>query len=246
MSGHSKWSTIKHKKAKTDSARGKVYTKIVREITSAAKQAGADPANNPRLRLAIDKAKEANMPNDNVERAITKATGGGDFQIEEVTYEGYGPGGVAIMVECMTDNSQRTVSEIRSFFTKNGGNMGAAGCVGWMFKKKGSLVFDKAGLDSEQLGMAAIEAGAEDIVEEDDSIEILTSPDDFEKVRDALKAKGYKSESAEVSMIPSTTVQLEGAQAEQAVKLVGILEDYDDVQNVYSNFDVPDEIMEKA
>lgn len=246
MSGHSKWSTIKHKKAKTDAARGKVFTKIIREITSAAKLGGGDPEGNPRLRLAIDKAKDANMPNDNIERSIAKGTGGGEgIVMEEVVYEGYGPGGIAIMVEAMTDNKQRTVAEVRHLFSRGGGNMGESGCVNWMFKKKGILTFERGKANEDQLGMDAIEAGAEDINLEESVLEVLTKPEDFEKVRDTLKQKGYTPSSAEVSMFPQSTVKLSGEDAHKVVKLVNSLEEHDDVQSVHANFDVPDEILEQ-
>jgi YebC/PmpR family DNA-binding regulatory protein len=246
MSGHSKWATIKHKKAKTDAQRGKVFTKIIREITSAAKIGGGDPNGNPRLRLAVDKAKEANMPNDNIKRAIEKGVGGGGAAMEELMYEGYGPGGFAIMIEVMTDNRNRTAGEVRSIFEKGGGNMGASGCVSYLFKKQGSLVFEKGKIDEESLTMTAIDAGAEDILSEENTIEVVTTPENFEKVRDALKDKNFVPTSAEVTMIPSTTVKLTGEAAGKAVKLFQILEDHDDVQNVYANFDVPDEVLEQA
>jgi YebC/PmpR family DNA-binding regulatory protein len=246
MSGHSKWSTIKHKKAKTDAARGKVFTKIIREITSAAKISGGDPDANPRLRLAVDKAKEANMPNDNIDRAIAKGTGGGEgISLEEVVYEGYGPSGVAIMVEAITDNKQRTVAEIRHLFSKGGGNIGSTGCVSYLFSKKGSLVFEKASVDEEALTMEAIDAGAEDIHSEESTIEIVTTPENFEKVKQDLKAKGYTPSSAEVTMVPSSTVKLAGEDAQKVIKLVSSLEEHDDVQNVHANFDIPDEILEQ-
>ncbi|MBN2057440.1 MAG: YebC/PmpR family DNA-binding transcriptional regulator [Candidatus Saganbacteria bacterium] len=246
MSGHSKWSTIKHKKAKTDAVRGKVFTKIIREIVSAAKQGGGDIEANPRLRLAVDKAREANMPSDNIDRAIAKATGTGEgMTIDEVTYEGYGPSGVAVMIEAMTDNKQRTVAEIRNIFTKAGGNMGSSGCVSYLFNKKGSLVFDKAGIDEDALGLEAIEAGAEDLHSEESTIEIVTSPENYQKVKDALKAKGFTPSSSEVTMVPTTTVKVTGDDAPKVIKLVQTLEDHDDVQNVYANFDIPDDILEK-
>jgi len=246
MSGHSKWSTIKHKKGKTDAQRGKLFSKIVKEITSAAKTGGGDPDGNPRLRLAVDKAKEANMPSDNIDRAIAKGTGSGEgVTIEEITYEGYGPGGVAVLVECMTDNKQRTVAEIRHLFSKGGGNMGESGCVGWMFKKKGILTFEKGKIDEDKLGMEAIEAGAEDINLEESVLEVLTKPEDFIKVRDALKEKGFVPESSEVSMFPQSTIKLVGEDAHKVIKLVQLLEDNDDVQAVHANFDIPDEILEQ-
>jgi len=245
MSGHSKWSTIKHKKAKTDAERGKVFTKIIREITTAARIGGGDPNGNPRLRFAIDKAREANMPGDNIKRAIEKGVGGGAAAMEELNYEGYGPGGVAIMVEAMTDNKQRTVAEIRNLFSKGGGNMGEAGCVSWMFKKRGILTFERGRIVEDQLAMDAIEAGAEDINLEESVLEVLTKPEDFEKVREILKQKGYASATAEVSMFPQSTVKLAGEDAHKVIKLVSSLEEHDDVQSVHANFDVPDEILEQ-
>lgn len=246
MSGHSKWSTIKHKKARTDAVRGKIFTKIIREITTAAKLGGGDPNANPRLRLAIDKAKDANMPNDNIDRAIAKGTGGGEgIALEEVTYEGYGPGGVAIMVEAITDNKQRTVADIRYIFSKGGANLGSSGCVSYLFNKKGSLVFEKSAVGEEALAMEAIDAGAEDIHSEESTIEIVTTPENFEKVREALKAKGFTPSSAEVTMVPTTTVKVAGEDAQKLIKLVESLEEHDDVQNVHANFDIPDEILEQ-
>ena len=245
MSGHSKWSTIKHKKAKTDAARGKVFTKIIKEITTAAKIGGGDPNGNPRLRLAIDKAKDANMPNDNIKRAIDKGVGGGEAAMEELAYEGYAPGGVAVMVEVMTDNRNRTAPEIRSIFEKNGGNMGSTGCVSYLFKNKGSIVFEKAGIDEEALAMTAIDAGAEDILSEESTIEIVTSPDNFEKVRESLKSKGFRPETAEVTMVPGTTVKVSGEDAKKVLSLVNRLEDHDDVQKVHANFDISDAEIEQ-
>ncbi|MDI6731577.1 MAG: YebC/PmpR family DNA-binding transcriptional regulator [Candidatus Margulisbacteria bacterium] len=245
MSGHSKWATIKHKKAKTDAARGKVFTKIIKEITTAARIGGGDPAGNPRLRLAIDKAKEANMPNDNIKRAVDKGTGGGGAVMEEVMYEGYGQGGVAIMIEAMTDNRNRTVGEIRSVLEKGGGSMGSSGCVSYLFKKKGSIVFDKHTVSEEDLTMAAIDAGAEDVLSEESTIAVLTTPENFEQVRDALKTRGFNPTSAEVTMIPLTTVKVVGEDAQKVIKLVSSLEDNDDVQAVHANFDISDAEMER-
>lgn len=245
MSGHSKWATIKHKKAKTDAARGKVFTKIIREITTAAKIGGGDPAGNPRLRLAIDKAKEANMPNDNIKRAIDKGVGGGGAAMEELTYEGYGPGGVAMMVEVMTDNRNRTAGEIRNIFEKGGGNFGASGSVAYIFKRIGSIVFDKTGLDEEKLTLSAIDVGADDVFSEELTVEVVTKPEEFEKIRDALKGSGFSPSSAEVTMNPSTTVKVEGETAQKVLKLINNLEDHDDVQAVHANFDISDEEMEK-
>jgi len=246
MSGHSKWATIKHKKAKTDSQRGKVFTKIIKEINTAARIGGGDPNGNPRLRLAVDKAKEANMPNDNIDRAIAKGTGGGEgIILEDVVYEGYGPGGVAILVETTTDNKQRTVSEIRNILTKGGGNFAASGSVSYLFKKRGSIVFEKAEVEEEALTMAAIDAGAEDIVSEETTIEVVTSPENFETIRQALNKQGFKIANAELTMVPSTSVKVTGDQAHKVLNLVNHLQDQDDVQAVHANFDIPDEIIEQ-
>ncbi|MFC1768046.1 YebC/PmpR family DNA-binding transcriptional regulator [Candidatus Margulisiibacteriota bacterium] len=244
MSGHSKWSTIKRKKGKTDAARGKAFTKVVREIAAAVKSGGGgDPSGNPRLRMAIDKAKEINMPNDNIERAIKKASGGGEGTIlDEVVYEGYGPNGVAMMVEAITDNKQRTVSEIRNAFSKHGGNLGETGCVSWMFKKKGLISFEKGKVDEEKLMSSAIEAGAEDIKTEESMVVVETLPEKMEGVRDSLKAE-FEVASSEVSMVPQNTVHMEAEDAHKILKLIGALEESDDVQNVHANFDIPDEIM---
>jgi len=229
MSGHNKWSTIKHKKGAADAKRGKVFTKIIKEISVAAKLGGADPVANPRLRTAIDKAKAENMPKDNIERAIKKGSGGMEgVTYEEIIYEGYGPGGAAVLIEVLTDNRNRSVSEVRSIFSKNNGNMGEAGCVSWMFSQKGLILYEKS-VDFEQLFEAAIEVGAEG---------------SFIEVREALEAKGFKHTNAEVTMIPQTMVELEGKQAESMLKLMDKMEDCDDVQNVYSNFDISAEDME--
>lgn len=245
MSGHNKWSTIKHKKGAADAKRGKIFTKLIKEISVAAKLGGGDPAANPRLRTAVDKAKAENMPKDNIERAIKKGTGGMEGVVyEEIVYEGYGPGGVAVLVEVMTDNRNRSVSEVRSIFTKCNGNMGEAGCVAWMFDKKGLLIFDKSA-DFDALFEAALEAGADDVAEEDEQYEVTTEPGAFMEVRDTLEAKGFKYQSAEVTMIPQTLVALEGKQAESMLKMMDRLEDCDDVQNVYANFDISSDEMEK-
>jgi YebC/PmpR family DNA-binding regulatory protein len=245
MSGHNKWSTIKHKKGAADAKRGKIFTKIIKEISVAAKLGGGDPAANPRLRTAIDKAKGENMPKDNIERAIKKGTGGMEgVTYEEITYEGYGPAGVAVLVEVMTDNRNRTVSEVRSIFTKCNGNMGETGCVSWMFDKKGLIIYPKT-VDFDKLFEAAIEAGAEDVVEQDEQIEVTTDPSSFMEVRDALTAAGFTFDNAETTMIPQTMVKLEGKQAESMLKMIDRLEDNDDVQNVYANFDISTEEMEK-
>ncbi|MBP1752819.1 MAG: hypothetical protein H6Q57_1655 [Geobacteraceae bacterium] len=245
MSGHNKWSTIKHKKGAADAKRGKIFTKLIKEISVAAKMGGADPAANPRLRTAVDKAKAENMPKDNIERAIKK--GAGELEgvtYEETTYEGYGPGGAAVLVEVMTDNRNRTVSDVRSIFSKCNGNMGESGCVSWMFDKKGFIVFSRE-TDFDKLFEAALEAGAEDVSDEGDQIEVITDPSAFIEVREALEKSGFKYESAEVTMIPQTMVKLEGKQAENMLKLMDRLEDNDDVQNVYANFDISQEEMER-
>ena len=245
MSGHNKWSTIKHKKGAADAKRGKVFTKIIKEISVAAKLGGGDPIANPRLRTAIDKAKAENMPKDNIERAIKKGAGGMEgVTYEEIVYEGYGPGGAAVLVEVMTDNRNRSVSDIRSIFTKCNGNMGEAGCVAWMFSKKGLILYDKS-VDFERLFDAAIEAGAEDVVEQDEQLEVTTEPGNFIEVREALEANGFRHSNGEITMIPQTLVVLEGKQAENMLKLMDRLEDNDDVQNVYANFDISSEEMEK-
>ncbi|HIJ80474.1 MAG TPA: YebC/PmpR family DNA-binding transcriptional regulator [Desulfuromonadales bacterium] len=245
MSGHNKWSTIKHKKGAADAKRGKVFTKLIKEISVAAKLGGGDPAANPRLRTAVDKAKAENMPKDNIERAIKKGAGGLEgVNYEEIVYEGYGPGGAAVLVEVLTDNRNRTVSEIRSIFTKCNGNMGEAGCVAWMFSKVGLIVYDKS-VGFDQLFEAAIEAGAEDVAEQDEQFEVTTEIGTFIEVREALESKGFKHLNAEITMVPQTQVQLDGKQAESMLKLMDRLEDNDDVQNVYANFDISEEEMEK-
>ena len=245
MSGHSKWAPIKHKKGKTDAQRGKVFTKIIREITIAAKIGGGDVNGNPRLRLAIEKAKEANMPNDNIKRAIEKGVGGGGAAMEELTYEGYGPGGVAIMIDVLTDNRNRAAGEIRNLLERGGGNMGASGSVAYMFSRKGSIIFEKAGNEEEKLTMAAIDAGADDILSEESTLEVVTAPETFEKVRDTLKTNGFTPASAEITMVPSTTVTLVGEPAQKVLKFISNLEEHDDVQAVHANFDISDEEIER-
>ncbi|MBI5657527.1 MAG: YebC/PmpR family DNA-binding transcriptional regulator [Geobacter sp.] len=245
MSGHNKWSTIKHKKGAADAKRGKIFTKLIKEISVAAKLGGGDAAANPRLRTAMDKAKAENMPKDNIERAIKKGTGGMEgVTYEEITYEGYGPGGVAVLVEVMTDNRNRTVSDVRSIFTKCNGNMGETGCVSWMFDQKGLIVFNTS-VEFEKLFEAALEAGAEDVSEEDEQYEVITEPSAFIEVREALEKAGFAYESAEITKIPQTMMKLEGKSAENMLKLMERLEDNDDVQNVYANFDISTEEMEK-
>ena len=244
MSGHSKWATTKHKKAATDAKRGKIFTKLAKEITVAAKLGGGDPNGNPRLRTAIAKAKGVSLPAENIKRAIQKGTGElPGVSYEEVMYEGYGPAGVAVIVDVMTDNRNRTVSEIRNIFSKAGGNMGEAGCVAWMFHKKGYLVVNRAKVDEDKLMTLALEAGAEDMQTEEENYVVTTSPNDFEKVKKALEDGGIVPDVAEITMIPQTYVKLDGKEAQQMLRLVETLEDNDDVQNVYANFDIPEEIM---
>ena len=246
MSGHSKWSTIKRKKGAADAKRGRIFTRLIKEITVAARMGGGDPEGNPRLRSAIATAKSENMPKDNIERAIKKGTGELEGAVyEEISYEGYGPGGVAVLVDCMTDNKNRTVADIRHAFSKSGGNLGESGCVSWMFDKKGSIMVDKGTIDEEELMDKALEAGAEDVVEEDNVYQIVTTPEDFESVREALEADGIKFIEASVSMIPQNVVEVtEEKPAKQILKLLESLEDHDDVQSVSANFDIPDELME--
>lgn len=249
MAGHSKWAQIKHKKAHVDAKRGKLFSKIVKEIAIAARLGGGDPDGNPRLRAVMDKAKEANMPSDNIKRAIMKGTGelpGAAY--EEWIYEGYGPGGVAILIEVLTDNKNRTVSEIRHLMSKNGGNMGEAGCVAWMFDKKGYILVDKTKVDEDTLMLVALDAGAEDIKNDpkEDNYEIITAPEEMTKIKAAVEAAKIPVSLAEITMIPKSYVPLDEKAAEQMMKLVDVLEDHDDVQNVYANFDMPDEMIAKV
>jgi YebC/PmpR family DNA-binding regulatory protein len=244
MSGHSKWSTIKHKKAAQDAKRGAMFTKVIKELTVAARLGGSDADMNPRLRTAVLKAKAVNMPQDTVQRAIMKGTGElPGVSYEEVTYEGYGPGGVAMIVTALTDNRNRTVAEIRKIFSKNGGNLGESGCVAWMFQKKGLIVVDKDKIDEDELLGIALDAGAEDVRPSDAIYEVITAVEDFEPVKQAITTKGVEPNSSEISLIPQTSVRLEGNQARQLLKLMEELEEHDDVQNVYANFDIPDEVM---
>lgn len=246
MSGHSKWSTIKRKKGANDAKRGKIFTKLIKEITIAARMGGGDPDGNPRLRSAVIAAKSENMPKDNIDRAIKKGTGDLDGAVyEEILYEGYGPGGVAVLVETMTDNKNRTVADIRHFFAKSGGNLGESGCVAWMFDKKGSIMIDKEGVDEEELMDIALEAGAEDVIEDEMSFQILTEPDDFNGVVENLEKNGVQHLEAEISMIPKNTVDVaEEKTARSLMKLLDNLEDNDDVQKVHANFDISDELMD--
>jgi YebC/PmpR family DNA-binding regulatory protein len=243
MAGHSKWANIQYRKGAQDKKRGKIFTKLIREITLAARTGGGDQSGNPTLRLAIDKARAQSMPKDNIERAIKRGTGDTDGSFEEVRYEGYGPGGVAVIVDCMTDNRKRTVSDVRHLFTKHGGNLGADGSVGYLFNHVGVLSYPAAAPEDRVLE-AALEAGAEDVVtNEDGSIDVLTSPADFETIRDAMSAAQLSPESAEVTMRAATSVRLDAGHAASMVKLLEGLEDLDDVQNVYSNADIAEEIL---
>jgi len=248
MSGHSKWSTIKHKKGAQDARRGRIFTKIIREIMVAARMGGGDPGSNPRLRSAVAAAKAENMPKDNIERAIKKGTGELEgVAYEEIAYEGYGPGGVAVLVEALTDNRQRTVADVRYIFSKRGGSLGEPGSVAWMFEKKGLIRVDKAGIDEETMMQAALDAGADDLRDEDTEWEVQTAPEAFERIREAVEAKGIPILSAEITMVPSSTVPVhDEQQAAQILKLMDALEDNDDVQRVHANFDIPDDLMEKV
>jgi YebC/PmpR family DNA-binding regulatory protein len=246
MSGHSKWSSIKHKKAVKDSRRGKLFSKLIKEITVAARLAGGDINANPRLRTAVTTGRENSMPNDNIERAIKKGTGELEgVNYEEVSYEGYGPGGAAIMVSALTDNRNRTVSDLRRIFEKHGGNMGAAGCVGWMFHKRGVLTVDKGKADEDRIMEMALEAGADDVSDAGDHWEIVTAPENFEAVKAALDAAKIERASAEVTMVPENTVTLTGKDAEHTLKLLDAIEDHDDIQSVASNVDIPQEELER-
>lgn len=249
MSGHSKWAQVKHKKAVVDAKKGKIFSKIVKEISVAARLGGGDTEGNPRLRVAIDKAKEVNMPQENIKRAIMKGTGElPGVSYEESIYEGYGPGGTAILLEVLTDNKNRTVSEIRHIMTKHDGNLGEAGCVSWMFEKKGYIIVEKTKTDEDSLMSVAIEAGAEDMKNDpgEDSYEIITAPEDMNKVKASLEAAGISLSLAEITMLPKSYVALDGKSAEVMIRLVDALEDHEDVQNVYTNFDVPEEVMAKV
>lgn len=245
MSGHSKWSQIKRKKAKADIQRGKVFTKVIKEITIAARMGGGDPKGNAHLRVALENAKAVNMPNDTIKKAIQKGTGElPGVSYEEINYEGYGPGGVAIMAQILTDNKNRTASEIRYVFSKNGGNLGEVGCVSWMFEKKGFIQIDADSIEEDDLMVIVLDAGAQDMKKEGKVYEITTAVEDFENVRKALADKSVEVVSAEISMLPVSTLRVEGKEAHQVLRLIEALEDHDDVQAVYSNFDIPEEIME--
>src|SRR6476469_2234093 len=245
MSGHSKWSTIKRAKGITDAKRGALFTKVAREISVAARSGGGDPDANYRLRLAIEQARAVNMPADNIKRTIEKATGGGDAeQFEEIVYEGYGPGGVAVLVEAATDNRNRTAAEVRSIFTKTGGQLAGSGAVAWQFEPRGLIAVNRAGsVDPDEVGLAAIDAGGEDAETDEETIEIYTSPGSLESVRKALEGAGVPVESAENTMVAKQTVELDSAKARQALRLVELLEDLEDVQRVTANFDIPEDVF---
>jgi YebC/PmpR family DNA-binding regulatory protein len=245
MSGHSKWSSIKHKKGAADAKRGKIFTKLIKELTVAARLGGGDPGGNPRLRSAILAAKAENMPKENIERAIKKGTGELEgVSYEEVSYEGYGPGGVAMLIECLTDNKNRAVSEVKYLMDRHSGSLGEPGCVSWMFEKKGLIIVEKDRVDEEKLLDLALEAGAEDVIEGEKEFEVVIDPADFESVKQAFDDAKINYNLAEVSMVPQNTVKLEGKKAEQMIKLMEALEDNDDISNVFANFDIPDEVME--
>lgn len=245
MSGHSKWASIKHKKGAADAKRGKLFSKLIREIAVAARLGGGDPTGNPSLRTALDKARAANMPSDNITRAIKRGTGELEgVRYEEVTFEGYGPGGVAMLVETLTDNRNRTVAELRHLFSKMGGNLGEAGCVAWMFNMRGVLTFDKS-VGEETLMNTVLEAGAEDIVDEEDTLTVYTDTTSFEEVKSACESQGLSYIEASLSMIPQNTIKPDHSTAEKLLKLMNALEDHDDVKNVYANFDIDTKTMEE-
>jgi len=244
MSGHSKWSSIKHKKAATDAKRGKIFTKLIKEITVAARMGGGDEDANPRLRTAIQAAKSENMPKGNIERAIKKGTGELEgVNYEESIYEGYGPGGAAVLIESLTDNKNRAVADIRHIFSKNGGSLGENGCVAWMFDKKGYIVVERNLVDEEALMEVALDAGAEDVREDDSNFEVIAAPEDFEALKEAIEGATIPHIAAEVTMLPQSTTNLAGKEAEQMFRLMEMLEDCDDVQKVYTNADIPEEIV---
>jgi YebC/PmpR family DNA-binding regulatory protein len=244
MSGHSKWHNIRLKKGKMDAERGKIFTKLAREIIVAAKEGGGNPEANARLRLAVQKARDASMPQENIKRAIQRGTGELEgVNYEELTYEGYGPGGAAVMVDVLTDNKNRTVAEVRNIFSKPGGSLGESGCVAWIFDPKGLISVPKDGLDEDTVMMAALDAGAEDVRSEEETFDVITSPEDLPAVRQALIDAGIPFTLAEVTMLPKSTVELKGKEAQQMIRLMEQLEDHDDVQHVYANFDIAENVM---
>ena len=245
MSGHSKWATIKHKKGKTDAARGKLFSKLSRAITVAAREGGPDPAMNMSLANAIEKAKGESMPKDNIERAIQRGAGGAEgVTYESIVYEGYGPAGVAIIVEVLTDNKNRSAAEVRNIFSKHGGQLAQPGAVAWGFERRGSILVDATKYEEDDVMAAAIDAGAEDVVQDGEHFQVLTEPSDFGAVRDAIAAAGIAIDNAELTMIPKNTVKLEENDARKTMKIMDALEDSDDVQEVYSNFDIPEDVLE--
>jgi YebC/PmpR family DNA-binding regulatory protein len=247
MSGHNKWASIKHKKGANDAKRGKIFTKLIKEITVAARMGGGDANGNPRLRAAVLAARAENMPKDNIERGIKKGTGELEgVSYEESLYEGYGPGGAAVLVESLSDNKNRSVAEIRHIFSKNGGSLGTSGCVAWMFKKKGYIAIERRAVEEEKLMEKALEAGAEDVREDETTFEVITAPEDFEAVKAAIDELKVPYISSEVTMLPQNTTSLAGKEAEQMVRLMDMLEDNDDVQKVYTNADIPDELVGRA
>lgn len=249
MAGHSKWKNIQHRKGRQDALKGKIFAKLAREIYVAARSGDKDPANNHQLRLVIAKARSQNMPNENIERAIKKASGSGEAQnFEAITYEGYGPGGTAVMVEALTDNRNRTAADIRHIFSKNGGNLGESGCVSWMFERKGILVIDReqTDLDEEELMLMVLESGAEDMESSDNNYEITTLPEEFETVKESLEKEGLSFSTTEVTFVPSNKVDIQGDTVRKVIQLIDALEDHDDVQNVYSNFEANDEELAKV
>lgn len=244
MSGHNKWASIKHKKGANDAKRGKIFTKLIKEITVAARMGGGDPNGNPRLRAAVLAARAENMPKENIERGIKKGTGELEgVNYEESLYEGYGPGGAAVLVESLSDNKNRSVAEIRHIFSKNGGSLGTSGCVAWMFKKKGYIAIERQAVDEEKLMEKALEAGAEDVREDETTFEVITAPEDFEAVKTAIDDLKVPYISSEITMLPQNTTSLAGKEADQMVRLMDMLEDNDDVQKVYTNADIPDELV---
>lgn len=247
MSGHSKWHSIKHKKAATDSKRGRLFTRLIKEMTAAARMGGGDPDANPRLRLAIATAKAGNMPAENIKRAVMRGTGElPGVSYEDVNYEGYGPGGVAIYIQALTDNKNRTVAELRHILSKNGGNLGEAGCVGWMFDRKGYFVVEKTAVDEDKLLEIALGAGADDMREDGNNFEILSTPDNFDTIRSALESAEIPTVAAEISMIPQNNVKLESKNAQTMLKLMEALEDHEDIQNVWANFDIDESELQEA
>jgi YebC/PmpR family DNA-binding regulatory protein len=247
MSGHSKWHNIRLKKAKVDAQRGKIFTKVAREIIIAARNGGGDPDANTRLRDVIERARAASMPQDNITRAIQRGTGElSGVQYEEVVYEGYGPGGVAIMMQALTDNRNRTVSELRNIFTRHGGNLGEAGCVAWMFDPRGVIIVPREQIEEDALLEIVLDAGAQDLQTDQGSYEITTRPEDFDRVKGALAEKNLQVEGAEITLVPQSTVTVTGRESEQLLRLMDVLEDHDDIQRVYANFDIPEAVMEKA